>query len=1458
MFVNVAPARRWLGDVFTDILHDKLQTEVRIGEVEIGLFNRITLRDVLIKDREGRPLLDGGILSAKVALAPLLKGKVALRSVSLLDVSVLLCKASPEAPANFQFIIDAFSPPKPTDAGEMPDLQVNSLILRRCRVRYDESYRPQTKGTFNPSHLDFQGISANLSLRCLTSDSLSLRVRSLKFREQCGWNVDDLMLRLTANRRSCRIANFELLMPESHIRQDSLAATYDVSTDLNAFLHTLNVSGVVGDAVISTKDIAVFVPAIRPLNYKLSVAAAFSLSPKEWNLRRIVIDDRGGKFGLRGKVSLRKRGGRWDYVDGNLAEMHFQAADFVRIYTETTRKTLPDFVSQLGQIRLHGSFNRAKETDHIEGDVGSEAGDLHIMLSRKSDTYSLQTRSAEFSVARLLQNDVLPHSLAFEANTVARIPETGAKDVQTTLNVGQADFHGYTYQNLQVEARWDGKTLTSAFVSQDENLAVEGNASAMFDGSRFEMPRLAARLRTFAPQRLNLYDKWGDVRLSATVSADFAQLTSSGPEGTFEVRDFVMTDDRLAEDYRLKALRMDFKPSQHGTHFRLFSDFAQADIDGKFSFAALKDCTRELFLKNIHPDSSEQTERQMPAADRWRFSVQVFRDDFFRRILQLPLSLSGTFVAEGTLSAGHRPSSVVAHVPGISYGSFGLRDFRFYLNDTGSALSCLVQGVRQVGLSDIRFAFETETLDGRLLSSLQWDDGSAHRYYGSLKTVARFAPDFSGDSVATFDILPTDIAVGDTVWNVTPGRLEWRKTGFDVSTFRLEHADQSLSLSGCLSAKISDGIVAELNRLEVGYVLSLINLKPVAFSGPASGTIRLGKDAADHLQVAARLQIPDFYFNESPMGTARIDGRWNAKDGRLWLDADMQSSDSAATQVQGYVGITEKGLDLNIDSRNTNLRFLRRYLSEILGPVDGTTTGRCRIFGSFKALDFEGEERPSLATTLPATGVSYRMDDGLVRMSPGRFALSGFRLSDKDGGIGRIEGQMNHRHLSDINYNFDIEARNLLIYDQPQTPNASFFATVYSTGNIALQGTPGHITADINIRPDRRTLFTYIVDSPEDLDNSRLLRFTSREPNPDFAVADSLQTSHRLPAEPPTTDIILNFLIEATPQATLKVVTNEKAGDYILMNGHGAIRATYYNKAPLQMFGTYTIDRGEYKMNIQDIIRKDFSLQPEGNIVFAGNPLDASLNLEAVYSVPSASLADLNVGNNISDNSVKVNCILKIGGRAAAPSITLDLDLPTVGNDVKQMVRQLIATEEDMNMQVLYLLGVGRFYTYNFSDTQAALGGQSQSSLAMKSFLSNTLSSQLNNIISNAIGASNWTFGANLATGQTGWSDMEVAGLLTGRLLNNRLLINGNFGYRDRATASTGFVGDFDISYLLTPTGTVSLKAYSETNDKYFSKSSLTTQGIGIKLRRDFTNLRDLFTIRRRSDEPTAAETPRK
>ena len=61
--------------------------------------------------------------------------------------------------------------------------------------------------------------------------------------------------------------------------------------------------------------------------------------------------------------------------------------------------------------------------------------------------------------------------------------------------------------------------------------------------------------------------------------------------------------------------------------------------------------------------------------------------------------------------------------------------------------------------------------------------------------------------------------------------------------------------------------------------------------------------------------------------------------------------------------------------------------------------------------------------------------------------------------------------------------------------------------------------------------------------------------------------------------------------------------------------------------------------------------------------------------------------------------------------------------------------------------------------------------------------------------------------------------------------------------ANNNFVGDFDLQYLLTKNGNVILTAYSETNDRYFTKSALTTEGVGVLVKRECSNWRELTTF---------------
>ena len=161
--LNTQGVQKHLANVIEQQLEEKLQSEVEIGSVEIGLLNSIHLHDVLLKDQSGKTLLNSKLIFGKIELTPLLKGKVSLRNVALLDAHITLYKSSKSGATNFQYIIDAFSS-KNEDNSSKTDLRINSLIMRRCILSYDEVFHPQPHaGRFTPHHIKLKNIDAKLT-----------------------------------------------------------------------------------------------------------------------------------------------------------------------------------------------------------------------------------------------------------------------------------------------------------------------------------------------------------------------------------------------------------------------------------------------------------------------------------------------------------------------------------------------------------------------------------------------------------------------------------------------------------------------------------------------------------------------------------------------------------------------------------------------------------------------------------------------------------------------------------------------------------------------------------------------------------------------------------------------------------------------------------------------------------------------------------------------------------------------------------------------------------------------------------------------------------------------------------------------------------------------------------------------------------------------------------------------
>ena len=829
-------------------------------------------------------------------------------------------------------------------------------------------------------------------------------------------------------------------------------------------------------------------------------------------------------------------------------------------------------------------------------------------------------------------------------------------------------------------------------------------------------------------------------------------------------------------------------------------------------------------------------------ANNFRFDVQLNDASFFNKLFYVPLEVHMPLSLRGFVNDKDNLLRMEGHFPNLTYNGTRYESATLVCENPSNIMDCKLRGSMLLKSGAmLTLSVDAEAKEDNLKTVVNWGNNTDVTYGGKMAAVTRFHKTKGKNPIlqADIDILPTEVVLNDTIWNIRSSHVALDSGRVFIDNFLFERPGQYLRVDGKLTKDEKDSCIVDLKNIDVQYVLDIVKFDDVQFGGLATGKVFL-KNIFNKPDMKTRLNVHRFAMNKGLLGEADITGMWDNELPGIRLYADIKEEELARTQVTGYVSPKLKGLDLRIQADSTRLDLLAPYLEGIFSEFDARVKGMVRLHGGFKTLDFEGGVRANLDTKVDVLNTYFRLRNDSVYINHGEFMIKDARIFDREGNTGLISGALRHKHLKNLTYDFDIKSNNLLMYHTTDPGDMLFYGKVYGSGDVKLNGGNNAMNIDANVTTGSNTTFTYITGLTTEATNNQFITFTDKTPK---RLQDSIRTEfyHFADArkekedDGPPMDLRINMLIDATPDATMKVVMDPVAGDNISARGSGNFQVSYYNKGDFLMFGNYNINEGMYKLSMKEIVRKDFLLKSGSSVTFTGDPYQANLDVQAVYTVNSASLSDLSTDASLTHSTVKVNCLMNLTGSLANPTIKFDLELPSVSEEDRELVRSATSTEEQMNTQIIYLLGIGKFYAYDYAENS------NRSSSATSSLAFSTLSGQLNNMLSQAMENKNWNIGANFSTGQEGWSDVEAEAILSGRLLNNRLLINGNFGYRENVMANTNFVGDFEAVWLLTKNGEFRLRGYNQTNDRYFTKSTLTTQGIGFIYKKDFDKWTDLF-----------------
>lgn len=1439
VLIRLSPVQSFLGARVSNALSAKLGTDVEVGRIDLGFLNRLIIDDVLIKDQHDNNLLTANRMSVKIDVIPLFDGQIRISSAQLFGARILLCKERPDSPANYQFIIDALSADNDGESSPI-DLSVNSLIIRNSSVKYDIKSAGKTPGKLNLNHLDISNISAHVILKVLRPDSICANVKRVALQERSGLTVERLGFKVEANTQEARLLDMKLHLPHSRLSIDKVSATYD----WNNLKETLNYSGRLAAEKLSPADFLPLTPLADAPDEQLRLTADIAGTASTLNCNNLHLTSAAERLALQadGKVNWSGKPLIWEADIARFAS----SAEFIAKLKQAF-PAIPDMLTRIGDVDMNGHF-RGLPDGRIRGSSGVATGIGKLDTDFSFDEqhfFQGHLSTDSFNIGRLLDED----ALGILATAIDVSKQQSA--IRVAGHVSRLDYSNYPYRDIDVDAFYSDGNVEGKLKINDPNIEtdIEGE---MKKGKRSAV-RLTGFIRNLSPQALHLSNQWGNALFSGAVDADFIASSIHDAEGTIDIDDFTMIrSDSIDDQFHLDNLHIKSGFDERGHFMRLNGDMGEIAIEGNFDLTTLP----QSFIR--YTGSKLPTLPGLPKVSKatnnnFEVYALITNSDWLKSLFNVNLSLDKPLELKAAVNDQHNAIDIDGDLPGFTYNDGSYTDGQLKLSTVGDTAICaakltkIMDNRRKTNLNLTAQAF-----DNQLTSSLNWSNDEvggdkSKNMNGVINTTTQLYTNDKGKSEAHIRVQPSTMNVRGTEWVLEPSDILYTDKRLMVDQFLLRHGDQHLLLDGIASTLSSDSLYLELNGIQVDYVLDLVNFHAVEFSGLATGKAYVTQ-AFGNFSAWADLEVAQFKFLDGPMGTLLAKAEWNKDEKQVELDAVADDGPGAQTFIDGFIAPSRDDIGLLIRARGTNIDFVNSFTSSFLENVSGQADGDLRLIGPLSSVNLTGELAVNGRATVSALNTTYDLKGDTLFFIPNELKFNKHRIYDQAGNIGRITGAVHHKSFTNFTFDIDVDANNLLAYDFPTFDGSAICGTVFATGHADLHGQPGEVVINCNITPQRESFFAYNAANPDAIASQQFITWNNKAGQSTADAPGEAMKPATEPDEDIPSDIHINFIINATPDATLRVLMDQQTGDYVTLNGTGSLSASFYNKGPFNMFGTYNVERGTYGITIQNIIKKNFVFQNGGTITFGGDPYDANLNLQAVYTVNGVSLSDLNIGNSFSNNTVRVNCLMNINGTPGAPRVDFDLEMPTVNNEEEQMIRSIIASEQELNQQVVYLLGIGRFYTQSANNAGTQQYGQTE--LAMQSFLSGTVSTQINSVLSQVIKNDDWNFGANISTGNEGWHNAEYEGLVSGRMLNNRLLINGQFGYRDNATQATpSFIGDFDIRYLLHPNGNLALKVYNQTNDRYFTRSSLNTQGIGIIMKKDFNGLGDLFHHRRRKSK---------
>lgn len=1437
-------------------LQEKSNVKVEIGAISIEQLSRLTAKDIYIEDLNGDTLLWASRMSGFIDRKALIdKGEFIPSNIKVEDAKLYLITYDDRS-NNIDLMVRHFESLFPTENPTTDaTFSIDKASARNLRYRlYDERFVGRTPPTaIDYSDMDIVVRRADFGeIKIIGPDVHLSEISNIDAVDKSGAELHDSSIgSLLVSEGRLDFLNIEFLSGKSHLQLPFLTLSSPLWEDYSQFNDKVTLDLQVTNSTIFPADAGKWVAELG--YYGLQGSGINGIF--KGTVNDFVTNIEGNFYGAEAVAVAEVKNiitPSEILADANV-ELATTPEEVKAIYSGVLGSEMPEeideWVSKFDTISLGGrvEFSPVKITTdtHVATNLGGVTicGTLDFTQQGGAFVGDIKTNGVEvgelLAIKDLGKADVVVSSDVELTN--------GVIEGSVNARIDRLGWCGYDLGEISLSASLADSFMRVTASSNDKNALLYAEAEGNLAGSEPEY-NLILNLEKLDFGVMGLTKDQQTSWLSGSVEASLAGHTLDDMTGRAMINDLVYAS--ATDTLSTELINISLAGSTESKSFSLYSPIVDVEYRSTAPYNSVLDYLTKTLPSQLplaqnptkfHSSSENRLGTRLYAAyDYTAMAVNFKEGDRVAAVLSPTFNIAPESSVNFEFSPTAQEFNLMLESDYLAVDDIVVSQLNIHADGAGSQVNLLAECdellVGSFSVPEVSIEAGAGE-NGQIETSVYFSNIDA-ALSGRLVVDGMLTRNEKGYIMASASILDSYLISPTQRWDIAASKIGYNTESISIDGFSAENATSAIRINGEVGDSKNNPLTIQLQNIVLEEWISLIaGVKDVG--GKLDGDLKLYSALKSPFGEGS-LSLSDLSaggIHIDPIGL-RVEIPKRGTTAELTLRNTLLNTTLASATYDYASGdynakVTADGLDLSL---------LKPLLTDVASGLTGSGSINLALSGKKDILNIDGfAALDNFSTKVDLTGATYAIDHLKLSFDKNQGTLAPLRITDSEGGWADVEGRVDLQNLSDVGFGLSLIPHNLVVIDLPAGEDHPFYGKVYASGGIRLSSERGSTEISGAISTGAGSVFNLPLTGNNDFAGADFVTFVDRSAQVQESASAQLiarrKSEHAGKKNPRLgSGTSIDVMLEVGTNTLLRLIIDPATDNVIEARGVADLGITFNDRnGDLAIRGDYEISEGVYNFNFQNLITKQFIINPDSYIRWNGNPLDANINVGATYKLKTSLAPLLGGDSSASRASTPVECIVDLTGSLSRVNVSFDINVPNANTEYQSILSSYFSSQEMMATQFVYLLALGNFYSDSTTE-QTNTPGAASSAIGL-----DFLASQVSKLVSNDAYKFNLKYKAIDDTSSSYSLDFET------EIIDDRLLLEleanvdtGDY-YKLGNENGNQLSGGGAITLLLDNSGDFYLRGFSRTIDRFDENQGLQENGVGLYYKRSFNRLSDLW-----------------